>query len=280
MAICGLTYATARTLVPPAGALAAAALAAGAAFGTGNTSFVLPHTLSAPLGVALALAAIIALARRNAGGGLGWTAVAGVACGLAALARPDAVAVAGAAAAAWLLGRALTRRPLLADLGALAGPALAIPAVVYGALLTQVSFDRLVHDNLLPTGPLSQGAGEVLRLSAPGTLGVVRRAGGARAALRRGRRRPRRRWPALPLGGRAAVALAVLGAAALGFLAAIAIRPELVRHHLESAYAWIPAGALRSARWLVLARAPLRRRPAQPRIRGCPWRSRCARRWP
>jgi hypothetical protein len=249
LATCGLTYAAARALVPPSGALAAAALTAGAAFGTGNTSFVLPHALSAPLGVALALAAITALARRNAGGGLGWTAAAGVACGLAALARPDAIAVAGAAAAAWLLGRALTRRALLADVGALALPALAIPAAVYGALLTQVSFDRLVHDNLLPSGMLSQGAGEVLRLSAPGTLSsfaelagraLLYAAAAAALVVLAGFAARGRRW-----------ALVALGAAALAFIAAVAVRPELVRHGLESAYGWIPAGAVLAGGWLV-----------------------------
>jgi hypothetical protein len=250
LAICGLTYAAARTLVAPAGALAAAALTAAAALGTGNTSFVLPHSLSAPLGVACGLAAIVALARRSAGGGLGWTAVAGAACGAAAVARPDAAVVAGAAALAWLAGRALNRHPSAADLGALAGPALAIPAVVYGALLTQVSFDRLVHDNLVPSGSLSQGAGQVLLVSAPGTLGSFAELAGrtllyaaAAAALvvvaahaARGRR-----W-----------AQAALGAGALGFVAVLAARPELLRHHgLEAAYGWIPAGAVLAGGWLL-----------------------------
>jgi hypothetical protein len=158
------------TAAPLAAALAAA-MTAVAAFGVDNNSYVLPHTLSAPLGIALTLALIAALAALARTAARRWAFAAGAALGALLLTRPDAAAAALAAAAAWAALRLLTaggaRRRVLGDLAVAAAPALAIPGLVYGALLTRVSAHDLVRENLVPSGPLHEGAGRVLRISAP-----------------------------------------------------------------------------------------------------------------
>ena len=101
-AIVGLTYAVARMLVPPVGALVAAGLAAVPAFGADNNSFVMPHSLSAPLAILLTLALVGALGRRSSGGARAWLLVAGLALGGLALTRPEFLLAGAVAAVAWI----------------------------------------------------------------------------------------------------------------------------------------------------------------------------------
>ncbi len=84
------------------------------------------------------------LARRSVGG------AAGTALGLLALTKPEPALAGAAAVVAWLVARAWSGRSVRRDAIALAGIGLAIPAVVYGAFLTSVSFHRLFFENLYP----------------------------------------------------------------------------------------------------------------------------------
>lgn len=266
-AIVGLTYAVARLLVPPAGALVAAALAAVPAFGADNNSYVMPHSLSAPLAILLTLALVGALGRCSAGGARAWLLVAGAAVGGLALTRPEFLLAGAVAAAGWValqlvLGRRAALGRVAGDAARIAGPALLVPALVYGGLLTQVSLHDLIDRNLFPTGPLREGAGHVLKLSAPGTLSsfaelagrllLYAAAGGALVGLGVALERPRLRRPA---------ALAA-GLGAMLFLALLAGRPELIRHGLQFVYGWIPAGVLIAV--VVLAARAWRRGSLSP----------------
>ncbi len=262
-AIVGLTYAVARMLVPPVGAMVAAGLAAVPAFGADNNSFVMPHSLSAPLAILLTLALVGALGRRSRGGSRAWLPVGGAALGGLALTRPEFLLAGSVAAAAWValqlvIGRPAGLRRAAGDAARIAGPALLIPALVYGGLLTQVSLHDLLNRNLFPVGPLREGAGHVLKISAPltassfaellGRLALYAAAAGALVGLGVALERPRLR--------RAAALTAAAGAVL--FLGVLAVRPELMRHGLQFVYGWIPAGAVIATGFLA-ARAWRRR---------------------
>jgi hypothetical protein len=267
-AIVGLSYALGRALAGRTGALLTGALATTALFSTGNMSSVLPYTASAPLAVALSLGLLLVLVRPAAGRGALLTA--GALAGLICLTRPEFVAAAAVAIAIRQLARAADPatgpRGALGELGTIALPALAVPAVVYGAIATEVPPGALVTDNLLPLQQLSAAGEQIVRSAMPltpssfadllvhaavyavGLAGLLALA----AAIRRG-----------GTAGRLAIAAAALGA--LGFLAVLAINPEALRTRLEWAYAWIPAGAAAATALLGWA-ALRRRRPASPAL--------------
>lgn len=252
-AIVVLTHRLALTLVGPVAAFLVAALAAAAAFSTGNMSAVLPYTESAPLAVIGSLAALLCLTRGRLVG-------AGVAAGMVTLTRPEFVAALGVGLACWLVARAVRTAPRLAlrEAGIIAAPALAIPLVVYGLLLTQVSPGELVTENLIPVDQLRGGGEEVVRSAMPLTAASIAKllgrlalyAVGAAAVLAlvaalRGSRRARN------------AALVAIGAAAVGFLGVLAVNPEAMRHQLQNAWGWIPAGAGLAAAvllWMALRR--------------------------
>ena len=249
------TYAVARTGTGPLGSLLAAAIVAPVALGANNFSYAVPHSYSAPLAVLCALGFLWGAARYAATGRGLHLAAAGVAAGLTALTRPEfEVAVIGAAAL-WLALRWRTGLGGPREILRFAAPAIGIPVVVYGAFLTQVSFHRLVYENLYPTDALRAGGNAVLRIAAPLTAGsfgelalrLILYAVGAAALVALAmapRRAARLRRPGLIVAAIAGV-LVVAGSLA---------RPEALRHALQFAYGWIPAGAAIAAIALVWVR--------------------------
>lgn len=253
LAIVGATYAVGRQLAGPLGAFLAAAITAAVAFAPTNLSFVQPHTYSAPLAVLGALVFLLAAGRYAHDGGRRWGLGAGVAVGLVTLTRPEFALAALLAAALWIGLRGAARRRDLLLVGV---PALGIPAAVYGALAIAAGPGTLIFDNLYPVDTLREGGGAVLRIHAPLTAGSFAELGGRLALYALG-------VAALIVAGRLltrrSVQLAV-AAGVLGVAAASLVRPEAMRHGLEFAYGWIPAGALLAAVYLVARRR-----------RGGPW---------
>jgi Dolichyl-phosphate-mannose-protein mannosyltransferase len=258
LTVVALTFRLARFVAGPWTAAAAAALSATAVFGTGNNSFVQPHTFNAPLAIALSLGALVGLGAFLRSGHRRNLLLAGVLAGLAGLARPETAAALMAGLGVWAIVHALTaadRRTAAADGARLLVPALAIPAAVYGAFAVLVGPRELVTENLYPIDQLRAGGSHIVRQQAPLTASsVVELAGhvflygllaaGLVAASTVLVRRDAARRSAV-------VALAVI--AATGLLV-LAIRPETVRHYLGWAYAWIPAGALIAAAVLIARR--------------------------
>ena len=239
--IVALTYLLARAFVGPLGATLASTIVLAVAVAPTNFSYVLPHASAMTFGMAALLGMLLALTRSK-------TTIAGVCLGIVALTKPELELAAVAAAAAWCVSSRVARRDLLR----LAAPALAIPAAVYGAFLTQVSLHSLVFENLYPTAVLHAGGDKLLRLHAPMTLSslvqhaghIVLYAAGAACLL------------ALGLflgtaGRRARIAVAITAAVAV--VVAFADL-EATRSALQLVYGWIPGGAALVAVVLFLRR--------------------------
>ena len=207
-------------------------------------SFVVPYTASATIAVAASLAAVLAVAAHARSGRRAHLYGAGAALGVVTLTRPEFVAALAAGLGAWVLLGPGSWRAKVRDAVALAVPAIAIAAVVYGAFLTQVSPAVLVTDNLVPVNQLREAGSQVVRSAMPLTAAslvelaarlavYVVGIGGvlvAAALIRRG-----------GVARRAALAATALAFAAL--LAVLVVNPEAVRHQLQHAWGWIPAGA-------------------------------------
>jgi 4-amino-4-deoxy-L-arabinose transferase-like glycosyltransferase len=248
-----LTYRLARVFVAPLPAGVAAALVAPAAVSSANNSFVLPHATGAPLGMVLALGAILALARWSRGeGGSRRLVLAGALAGLVSLTRPELAVALYAAIAAWLGLRLLRRRTALREAALVLAPAVALPAAVYGAFAVKVGLGRLLWTNLYPREFMREAGSVIYRSHAPLTAGSVAELV-ARTAL-------------YGIGAAALIGVAVfaarsarsrrlvlagLGIAVAGFLAVLAARPETVRYYLEFAWLWLPGGVALAA--VVLA---------------------------
>ena len=239
-----LTYALAASLAGPRGGFLAGALVAVVAFAPTELSFVNPHTTSATLGVLTALAFLLCVRHAAAASGRGWLIAAGACAGLSALTRYEFAVAVLAAAAVWLALRLRGRLSTWRDVVALAAPAVAIPLAVYGAFLTAVPLHRLVYDNLYPKDFLNSAGNVVLRSRMPWTVSSFASLGaklvlygiGVLALLVLAR--------LIDRGGRLRTLLLVLCAVggSLVIVASIA-DPEALRHGLEYAYGWIPAGA-------------------------------------
>lgn len=145
VAIAGSFYALARQLLRPLAAALSTAVLIAIGFSGTQFNFVLPHTNSATFGLLLLTLALLALIR-------GHFLLAGTAIGLTALTRVEFAAAAGIAALAWAIGiwREEDARAALRALAWIAGPALAIPLAVLGALAASVGADRLFWQNLWP----------------------------------------------------------------------------------------------------------------------------------
>ncbi len=244
-AIVFTTYALARVVCGPLAAGLAAAITATVAFAPTNFSFVLPHTHSATLGLLGALVFLLGVSRFAASGARGWLWGAGVAAAVVTLARPEFALAVWIAGALWLALRLRARTVGRRDVIALLAPAAGIPLVVYGALMAATSPYALLFENLYPVNQINAGAGEVINIAAPMTAGSVAELLGRLALYALGAAALLVVAAAIERGGRArTAALALLAVAAAGALAALAVRPELVRHALQFAYGWIPAGAV------------------------------------
>ena len=262
VAAIGLTYVLTRRLAGPGGAAVAAALAATAAFGTGNMNFVMPHAISAPLAVVASLCALWAASYSIDHGRRRWLVGSGLAAGIVTLTRPEFAAAILVALTLWFavrLARAWRdgRASALADAAVCLGTMALVAAVSYGVVLTQVSPSDLVHKNLVPTALLDAGSRHVLELSAPLTAGSFATLAGHLALYALG-------CGALVLLGvllttrHDARRVALIAAAAIVTLAVLvtAFDPELVRAKLRFVFAWIPAGAAVAA--IVIAWRALR----------------------
>ena len=263
--IVALAYRLARCFAGPLPAALAAALTATAAFAGANNSYVIPHTLSAPLSIALALVAVLALVThaRSDDAGLRNPLIAGVAAGLVCITRPELAVALGFALVVWL-GIGVLRERAWRDAVAVLAPAAAIPLVVYGAFLAQgVGLRELLFDNLYPRDYLDAAGHVILDGHAPRTLSSVVELVGRTlgyavlvAAMLVGARM-------IAAGGTLRrLALTAAALAALAFLAVLAVKPETVRFYLQWAYAWIPLGAWLAVAWLVWRTRGTNRRPA------------------
>ena len=240
------TYALARLLrLSPLGALLTAAVTAPVVLGPRSFNFVQPHTYSAPSGLLAALGFLIGVTRYAGTGRRGWLVAAGTCAGLVTLTRPELVGGTFAAGAVWLVLRAWLGKGSWREAALLIGPALAIPAAVYGALATVVPPQKLLFENLYPIATLKAAGNVILKGNAPMTLasfvdiaaraafyavGAVGLLVLAAALTRPGRLRQ--------------IALVVAGVGGIGALAVVVLRPETVRYYLTIAYGWIPIGVV------------------------------------
>jgi hypothetical protein len=228
------TYALARTVAGPLGAALAAAIVLPVALGPGQTGFVLPHSAGATLGVLAVVCLLLALGR-------GWAAAAGVAAGLATLTKPEFALAGLVACLTWLL----VRRARPRQWAVLLAPAVAIPAAVYGFFLTRISLHTLLFENLNPRDFLASAGNVVLRARTPWTPGSFASLGaklvlyviGASMLLAAARLLARG-------GGARRAMLAVLVTAGVSAAVGSILNPDALRHGLELAYGWIPAGVL------------------------------------
>lgn len=257
-----LTYRLARVYVDPLPAGLAAALVAPAVVSSANNSYALPHSFSAPLGIVLALGALLLLARwAREGGGRGRLAAAGALAGAVAATRPE-LAVSlylglGLWAAYLLLRRAATPR----DAATAIAPAAAIPLVVYGAFLTSVPLGDLLWENLYPRDYIDAAGSVVLDAHAPWTASSLVELAAHGIAYGAGIAVLLAAGAMLVRGGRArSVVLAAAVVGVLGYLAVLAARPDTVRYYLEFAWAWVPAGA-----WVAAGALAWRGRDARAR---------------
>jgi hypothetical protein len=259
-AILAAFYALARHWLAPLVAGLATAVLMAIGFSGTAFNFILPHTNSATFGLLFVLLALLALTRRRL-----W--LAGAAVGLVGLTRPEFVAAAAGALAAYVLvewrfvGRAAAWRAAWR----LALPALAIPVLVLGWFATRAGLGVLVSENLWPTKFISVGAktetswmpftvSSVVGLALRGALycGLLaalvasvegwRRRGGAARLLAL--------WPLLA----AALAIAAVDGAlrATGVLAGQRGAIELEARHLMLGMSWLPALGLAVGAWAAL----------------------------
>ena len=84
-----------------------------------------------------------------------------------ALTKPEATAAVFATAGLWLLLRRLHGSRLRRELTLFLAPALAIPALAYGALATAVGPHDLLFENLYPVDMLRAGGNELVSVMGP-----------------------------------------------------------------------------------------------------------------
>ena len=94
------------------------------------------------------------------------------------LTKPEPAVAGLFAVAIWLALRSRSGTSLRREVALVAAPALLIPAVVYGGLLTFVSADRLLFDNLYPVDVLEAGGNIEVRGRVPLTLSSFVELGG------------------------------------------------------------------------------------------------------
>ncbi len=269
VAITGSFYALARQLLRPLAAGLATAVLVAIGFSGTQFNFVLPHTNSATFGLLLLLLELLALSR-------GRPLLAGFAIGLSGLTRVEFAAAAGLAALAWTVGvwRSEGRRAALITLAWMAGPALAIPFAVLGALAASVGAHRLFWENLWPVDFLRIAgfnayrewtpfdAASVASSLARGAIYLSLLAGLVASAVKlqgaRGLDRLRALWPLAAAGLGIAFAVAAWRAAGVFPAAREAVQEESTQ--LLLGMSWLPLLSLAAA--LLVAYSFLRRRQA------------------
>jgi hypothetical protein len=268
----GLTYAVARMVVGPVAAATAGLLVAVPALSNTNVSYVQPHTVAAPLGMLLCLAAILAVARLGRPAGRVPLVGLGAIAGLSALTRHECFGAIAFAVGVWLLlrvARATDRRRAVAELATVVGVSVGVAAAGYGAFLVAgtihggLSVGELIHDNLFPTALLSESVSTIIQHMAPGTPGSFAKLGAVFVAYAAGAGALVVLARSIDRGGRhRTVALAILAVVGVGLLLTLAVRPETMRFYLKPAFGWLPAGAVVAS--VLLVRSALRGR-------GGPW---------
>lgn len=244
LAIIFATYGLARVLLPPIGAFLAAVITAAVAFIPDNNSYVLPHTFAATLGTLLVLGVLLLLWRYADTLRVGWLVAAGTCLGLVGLTKPEPTVAAFGAVIVWLALRACTGARWQREAVWVGVPGLLVPAAVYGSFLAVVSPHRLLLENLFPVETLEAGGDAVINVRLPLTVESVFVLGGRLALyavgcallllVARGLRGPARLRRVLLVASVLAAMLAVI---------AFLVNPEAVRHGLQFAWGWVPAGA-------------------------------------
>lgn len=262
--VIGLTYAVARLIAPPLGAALCGVLAAAPAFSTSNVSYVQPHSLSAPIGMILCLATVLALVRAQDSGARRWLVAAGVGVGLAALTRPETLGAVALAAGGWLLIRLVVapaggRRPRVADLLVVVGVALVVAVAGYGAFFVAAIFHRsltlddLIHVNLFARGNLRDSVSVVLEQLQPWTVASFVTLAGKLALYAAGGAALLAAGVAYARGGRTRVLVVAAFAVVVAVFAALAVgRPDTLRYAMKLSFGWIPAGAVLAALYLAV----------------------------
>lgn len=266
LAIIGATYALARIVAGPLGALLAASITAAVAFIPDNYSYVLPHTGDATLGVLLLLVLLLALWRYASSARSRWLVAVGGCLGLLTLTKPEPLAGALVAVAFWLLLRRRAGASLGREAALVGAPALLIAGTVYGAFLAVVSPHRLLLENLYPVDVFAAAGNKLNHGRVPLTASSFAELSGKLLLYAAG-------VAALLVAARllarpGAVRRVALGALCLGAALAVAasfLRPEAMRHGLQFAYGWIPAGAVLAVAVLVW-RLHGRRQEWSPRV--------------
>ncbi len=256
------TYLLARKHSGPLGAFLATSLVTAVAFIPANFSYVLPHTIAAPLGTLALLGLLLAVGQAaGAPAGRGWLLAVGAAAGLSTLTKPEYVIAAAVAVVAWLLVRRHASASPWRDAALVAAPAVAIPLLVYGPLALATGVGDLLFENLYPIDTLNAGGDAILRARMPMTVSSFAELGVRLALYAAGVAAMVIVARLIARGGRARVAGVVMLVLGVLALAAIMVaNPEALRHGLQFIYGWIPLGAAAGAVWIVLRE----RRSANP----------------
>jgi 4-amino-4-deoxy-L-arabinose transferase-like glycosyltransferase len=274
-AILGAFYALSRQWLSSVAAGLSTAILLAIGFSGTAFNFVLPHTNSATFAVLLLLLMLLALAR-------GRITLAGVAAGLIALTRPEFLAVAIGALAAFVIAqwRIEGRSQALSGAWRLALPAIAIPALVLGLFAARVGAHVLITENLWPVTFIKVGAkteSTWMPFTASSMIALLIRAGiyiGLLAGLVASVERLRERRGASRVFGLWPLAVAILAIALLdgalratGLLAGERHAIEGEARHLMLGMSWLPALGLATAAYAALR---LLRRDRSPLGRSWP----------
>jgi 4-amino-4-deoxy-L-arabinose transferase-like glycosyltransferase len=254
-AILGAFYALGRQWLSTLAAGLSTAILLAIGFSGTAFNFVLPHTNSATFGVLALLLMLLAMTRER-------IVLAGAAAGLIALTRPEFLAVAIGALAAFVIARWRIegRARAIAAAWRLAVPAIAIPAIVLGLFAASVGTHVLIAENLWPVKFIKVGAkteSSWMPFTASSAAGLLARAGiyisllgglVASVELWRGRRGASRLMALWPL-ALTIVAIGLLDGAlrATGILAGQRHAIEQEARHLMLGMSWLPALGLATA---------------------------------
>ena len=173
-AIFAVFYALARVWLPPLPAGLATAVLMAIGFSGTASNFVLPHTNSATFGLLCVLGLLLALARER-------VTLAGVLLGLAALTRPEMLAVALGVAAARVAGSWLEkgRAQAVRDALRLGLPAILVGGSVLGIFAAVAGPERFFLENLWPVDFIREAGyrtqAEWMPLTAASALGLLAR---------------------------------------------------------------------------------------------------------